>query len=355
MRAQAPLLEAATRIQQLASERGFDGFTGTAIEDDTLVLYWHGKLPSAVAAAVSAHGRTIPITVRAAPYPASVLAAEAKRLSQLPGVNGAGALSDFSGVWVGVSDTAAARNAEKLASAVKIVPRVKGEATPLAWRWDDTEPFWGGGVVEHRSGIWPFYSYSYCTAGFAARRDSDNVEAMTLSYHCGTSQEWHTPEGGLTLGNTSSGVADVDGAYISGRDYGATVYVGPNNSSSGVAINGYVIPTEGTLVCYEGGFSGASCNSYVTTILAYEDGIGPGFWTEDAAQQAPAGQGDSGGPVLAGSTGSGLNGIGVITLGDLDTQTTCQGLGDRICSWRVFNVNLIAALVQQDLTLQSVP
>jgi len=109
--------------------------------------------------------------------------------------------------------------------------------------------------------------------------------------HCGTDQERHTPEGGLTLGNTSSGVADVDGAYISGRDYGATVYVGPNNSSSGVTIKGYVIPTEGTLICYEGGFSGASCNSYVTTILAYEDGIGPGFCTEDAAQQAPAGQG----------------------------------------------------------------
>lgn len=353
MRSQAARLEAVTALQRLSAKSAADGFVGSKLDGDSLIVYWHGAVPRDAQSAITAYAKQFPLTVRPAAYSAAQLAAEAKRLSLLPGVHGAGALEDFSGLWVGVDD--AAKGLNGISSSMRIVPRARKQAVPLAWRWGDTEPFWGGSVVEHRSGFWPFYSYSYCTAGFAARRNSDNVEAMTLSYHCGTSQEWHTPEGGLSLGNTSAGVSGVDGAYISGKDYGASVYVGPNNSSGGVPINGYVIPAVGTFICYEGGFSGASCNSTVTDILAYEDGIGPGFWAEDASHTASAGQGDSGGPVLAGSTGSGLNGIGVITLGDLTTQTDCQGLGDRVCSWRVFNVNLIASLVQQGLTLQSVP
>jgi len=358
MRAQAPMLEAVAAIQELAMAKGHAGFAGTSLKGDGLVLYWKGAVPTEISAALAGYRMQFAIELKDAPYSAAELAAEAQRMSKLSGVTGAGALSDFSGLWVGVDSADLARFGPTIQaeSSMKLVPRVQAAVAPAAWRWDDTDPFWGGSVVEHRSGIWPFFSYSYCTTGFAARRNSDNVEALTLSNHCGANADWHTPNSGLPLGNTNSGVPGADSNYISGQDYGASVYVGPYTSGSGVTINGYVLPSEGTLVCYEGGFSGASCNSYITDTLVYIDGIGgPGFWSEDAGHVAAAGEGDSGGPVLAGSTGSGLNGIGVITAIDTGTAATCQGLGDRQCAWHVFSINLIAALVQQNLTLQTVP
>jgi hypothetical protein len=48
LRAQAPILEAATAIQELAAAPGNDGFTGTAIRDGKLLLYWHGQVPRAL-------------------------------------------------------------------------------------------------------------------------------------------------------------------------------------------------------------------------------------------------------------------------------------------------------------------
>ncbi|HLL67734.1 MAG TPA: hypothetical protein VK453_18765 [Micromonosporaceae bacterium] len=178
---------------------------------------------------------------------------------------------------------------------------------------------------------------------------------MTLSRHCGKNLRWQTPDSERFVGNTAGGVASNDSTYMTGEDYGGGVYVGPNNSSDGATINGYVTPTMNTHVCYSGGFSGAICGNYITAVGGYEDGIGPGFWTEQVHRTAPAGEGDSGGPVLAGSIGSGLNGIGVITLGDPDTFTTCQAIGDRLCSWRVFNVNLQSVLSSNGLDLITVP
>ena len=319
MRAQAPRLEAATAIQELASAKGLDGFTATALEGDKLVLFWHGAVPAQVSDAVAGYAQKFPVEVRPAAYSQETLLAEAYRLSLQPGVTGAGALADFNGLWVGVGAAGAANTfgpRQSLpASSLPVVARTMGAPVNLSGRWADSEAFWGGGAIVRSNG-------AGCSTGFAARRVSNNQEVMTTARHCGTGVQWKTPAG-LVVGTSSAGVTSSDAMYISGKDYGASVFTGAWNSTSSVKINGYVSASRGTMV-YEGAYSGAKCNQNVVDILVFAGGAGPGFWTENSAHQSPAGHGDSGGPVLAGSSGSGLNGIGVITQGGPGTEAPCR-------------------------------
>ncbi len=111
------------------------------------------------------------------------------------------------------------------------------------------------------NGLRPFNTYSCCTTGFAIWYLSGGLwyPGMTLSNHCGTNRDWHTPNSELFVGNTGAGNNGLDANYLTGSDDSTTVYIGANNSSSGLAINGGVYPSVGTAVCYSGGYSGAVC------------------------------------------------------------------------------------------------
>jgi hypothetical protein len=85
-----------------------------------------------------------------------------------------------------------------------------------------------------------------------------------------------------------------------------TVYIGPDNSATGLPLNGALYPTLNASVCYDGGFSGTSCYNTIDSYPAY-------------------GTGDSGRPVVAPSTGSGLNGIGIIAAIDTSREVPCPG------------------------------
>jgi hypothetical protein len=107
LRAAASMVEEATKILQHAKKGGLTGFTGTAIEERTLVLYWHGKLPAEVRQTIA--DAAMKVKARSAPYPATVLDAGACRLSMVSGVVGTEFLPDFSGVRVSVADATVAR------------------------------------------------------------------------------------------------------------------------------------------------------------------------------------------------------------------------------------------------------
>ena len=352
---QAPLLEEATKIQQLAIDQGVSGFTGTALENGKLVLYWHGTLPAVIDNLIK-HLAT-PVAVRSAAYTATELNTEAQRLSGLPGVASVAALSDFSGLRISVADGYSMPNAQQLNTTVRLVP--DNTRVSLAyWRWDDVSPFWGGDVVQSSSGS--------CTGGFAIRYPSGGQwhPGMTLSNHCGANTQWHTPVSGTFVGNTGAGNGGLDGNYLSGSNYDPDVYIGPNNSASGLSINGALYPTLGASVCYDGGFSGASCYNTIDSYPAYVQigtggpVFGPGYWTDNANGQPADGNGDSGGPVVAPSTGSGLNAIGIITAIDTSRDVPCQGVptgNGRECSTHAFSMSLPDVLNGMGIQLQTVP
>lgn len=354
---QAPLLEEATKIQRLAIHQRVSGFTGTALVHGKLVLYWHGTLPAVIHSLIK-HLAT-PVAVRSAAYTFAELNTEARRLSRLPGVLSVGALSDFSGLRVSLAagystpngQLHSMPNVQQLSTTVRLVPG-KASPSPAYWRWDDVSPFWGGDVVQSPS--------EECTGGFAIRYPSGGQwhPGMTLSNHCGANAQWKTPVSGTFVGNTGAGNGGLDGNYLSGSNYDPDVYIGADNSASGLSINGALYPTLGASVCYDGGFSGASCNNIIDTYPAYALGWGPGYWTDNANGQPADGNGDSGGPVLAPSTGSGLNGIGIITAIDLSQEVPCQGVpagNGRNCSPHAFAMSLPDVLNGQGIQLQIVP
>jgi hypothetical protein len=132
---QAPLLEEATKIQQLAVDQGASGFTGTALENGKLVLYWHGRLPAAIESLVKQFA--IPVTVRSAAYTFAELNTEARRLSGLPGISGVAALSDFSGLRVSVADGYSIPNVQQLSTTVRLVP---GNTRASLAYWQEGSP-----------------------------------------------------------------------------------------------------------------------------------------------------------------------------------------------------------------------
>jgi hypothetical protein len=68
---------------------------------------------------------------------------------------------------------------------------------------------------------------------------------MTLSNHCRANAQWKTPVSGMVVGNSGAGNSGLDANYISGSNYDPDVYIGPDNSASGLAINGALYPTMG--------------------------------------------------------------------------------------------------------------
>jgi len=179
-----------------------------------------------------------------------------------------------------------------------------------------------------------------------------------LSNHCGSNQQWKTPVSGTFVGNTGGGNGGLDANYLSGSTYDPDVYIGADNSASGLSINGALYPSLGASVCYDRGFSGADCNNTIDSYPAYSLGHGPGYWTDNADGLPSAGNGDSGGPVLAPSTGSGLNGIGIITIVDLNFEVQCQGVPtsqNRHCSSHAFAMSLPDVLNGMNIQLQTVP
>jgi hypothetical protein len=358
MESQAPLLDAVNGLHHLVTEAGLNGWAGAELDGEALVLYWKGDLPLLVQEAIEEMQQDISIEVRAARYSAAEIDEEARRISRDPRIASVGALNDYSGleVHVDVSYTGGLNALGRdLENGLELVVYRDGQHELLG-RWNDISPFWSGSVMDRPVGL-PG-NYTYCSTAFAATRNSDTAPAMITSRHCGGNQEWHAPIGDEYVGRTAGGHSDSDSTYLTGSSsgYSPVVYVGPYTSNQGVAINGLTIPAVGTHVCYSGGFSGAVCDNTVTAVLQYAGGIGPGFWTENQGGRGAAGNGDSGGPVLAAGSGSGLNGIGVITIGDGTREVPCEGMpggSTRKCFSRVFATNLYSVLSFLGLTLRT--
>ncbi len=127
---QIPMSNAADRIHRLRSEAGLRGFTGMRFDNDKneLVLYWKGgNLPPEMSALVDQIRAEVPVQLVNSPHSLEEFDAEARRLIQLPTIDGvdvieAGPTGDFSGIRVGIAtndDRTDARKIEAARQAIK--------------------------------------------------------------------------------------------------------------------------------------------------------------------------------------------------------------------------------------------
>ncbi len=354
--AQAPMVAAADRIQRLVDARHLSGFAGTELDGNTLVLFWHGRVPAELAQTLGEVRRDVPVQVRTARYSLATLEAEAQRLIRAYAggpvniVTSAGPLRDYSGLEIGVAPATPASARKAIQSTVPLAIVDRAPAVPAS-RWADTSPFWGGAaIIDPNTG-------NGCSTAFGARKNSNGNEVMISARHCGVNVDWYTRSGGVFYGNSNAGNnAGLDTMLIGGRDYAGFIYIGPYTSLSGARVRTRGNPANGALICHGGALSGEVCDTTVAGINQFipvggVGTVGPGFWTVHQQNIATAGQGDSGGPSYAYGAFGTIHAHGMIDAIDPSFQAPCQGYPFRICSIRVFSTNIDSILSTFDLTI----
>jgi hypothetical protein len=126
MLAQQPLADAADRIQDLVERERLQGFAGTELDWDTLVLYWHGAVPPELDRTLRRLRREVPVRVHPARYPLATLLAEARRLMDAYAagpvrITSVGPLRDYGGLRVGVDPSTPAELRGTIGSGVHLV------------------------------------------------------------------------------------------------------------------------------------------------------------------------------------------------------------------------------------------
>jgi hypothetical protein len=128
----------------------------------------------------------------------------------------------------------------------------------------DITPYWGGNGVTASVGT------PWCSTGFTVR-NSAGARSMVTAGHCfanGTSVV--TENGGLAMGAVSgNGLPSQDMELISGSSYGASIFVGGVDSSTGNAVVGAGDPVVGFAdYCHSGRTTGENCGHTATSVTA---------------------------------------------------------------------------------------
>ena len=357
---QAPYVQLGRIIDRWVQVNHLAGFTGMAIApgDSALVVYWKGAAPRALRDL--AERSSVAITLRSVPHSLSELDSLERAMMRVHGVQRAGLLSDFSGVEVTATNSAAMSAVEHAAQGahVRLVSHVGPAAvTPLADRTADVGPFYGGDEIYRPVST---TTALICSTGFEMAHNGDNTSGLSTANHCGEGVAWKTFGGQqLSLGSsvTCSPVTvcqAVDtipitfGNALPNNDYAPQVWIGAYNSSTATPVIGQGSAIVNQALCIDGGYSGEVCGNTVQSVNNYiqESGYttmtGPGFWTTLATHMNAAGEGDSGSPVID-PTASGAVGYGTATVGDTNDTATCSGNPSRTgvkCYWRIFSMDL---------------
>jgi hypothetical protein len=309
MAAQAPLLAAADRITALAGRTG-SGLGGIALRVDKrrLDVRWKGEPPATVAAEIGRLRRTgIGVDVAPSRYSQAELTAAARTvatdLAAYPGLRRIGPRTDGAGLEAVMAPNArAATRAFPLPTTV-----VAGAETHAAQRFDDTPPFWAGGVAR------PVGSSATCSTGFAVVRRFlfwEVLRGLLTAEHCSPGGNVGYTNGvGAFLGTagppgTAQSAPRSDSLVIA-SNAAAVMWDGPAGAGAfAKPVAGATGSFPGQFVCTSGASTGAHCNIRLTAInqlvvlqpsLTLAEGVALG--TEISGGVA-VGLGDSGGPVF---------------------------------------------------------
>jgi streptogrisin D len=309
MAAQAPLVAAAQRLRD-AIEAGDRtdraGYTGIALTEDGVRVYWKGKAPSDVRKLV----RTEKVAeLRTARYSRTELkAAEQEALAYIARTDGPvfGLRVPADGSGLVAQSSTALPSAKATAFKAKAVSRsdvgLSLEVAPAPkpqGRVDDFAPYYGGGRITNPDG-------SGCSSGFAVTRN--NIQYLLTAGHCG----W--PGGTFNNGNNTRtvGVGDSENvshdillirAGASGRIFdGGGLKLYEDRGQFTKAVSGWNDAFPNEWVCQSGMTSGAQCTIQNSNDFSYSYSFGGETYTDLVAAYSRGGiasrPGDSGGPVF---------------------------------------------------------
>jgi hypothetical protein len=261
-----------------------------------------------------------------------------------------------------LSGTAARMAPNVIASSVALTYVDAAPVVPAWSRWDDTEPFWGGGGIENQT------DFSLCSTAFSVTTSTGAPGVLTAA-HCGAlNTNWATIWSTLPYGKETIRRADRDSAVITGKTYDPYVYIGNAalGSSTGIPVGGEVNQVVGATTCVSGSFSGYKCNLRITdvgmTVMIQNFGtVWPMFRTQDLDDKGSVGNGDSGGPVFSLiSSGTRAGAMGIISGMDTSAPNARPCLGvtgadvpGRGCSRIAYHVNLLRVNIDLGLRLRT--
>jgi hypothetical protein len=326
MMEQMPLDAAATKIQALAAKPGpaHRGFFETKVipSQHTLVVYWHGPVPSAVRHLISSLRAKISVQVVKTRYSLAALNRDVLTAIHTDhGVTGGWPLNGGNGIHLGVRSGSPAMVAAAMQSRFGVpvvvsqtgvdkllycaVPGSNANLGPGS-RCNDLENFWGGDVIQS--------DFVFCSGGFGVHNSSGGEYLLTAA-HCADNGSGYAnginfwngqdPSHWAYVGQITDVPGNHDAAVIptgTGNQYydGPGIYNGDTTHTKTVA--GQQATSVGDSLCESGAFGGVKCGFIVTRLNAsiVDPNYGSPTWTALAlANPGSAGnpiEGDSGGP-----------------------------------------------------------
>jgi hypothetical protein len=366
----------ADRITAAAATQDVAGGLGS-IQADTRArevrVYWKGQVPAPVQDVVD--DSSTAVRVLPATYTADELQTAAHEiLGEQPASEGAatplvlsvGPRGDASGLEVTVAGSAAeARERPFLRDAEVDVTVEAGDLPTPASRDNDSAPYWAGGRWSTTTGG--------CSTGFAINHGSQ--EALMTAAHCANNGQTAFDGGGFSdvmgfvqnrqmPGVKQSGVfsdwwlgMDIEEINTSSAP---RMFTGGPTSNTTDSVVGAQNNYEGTFVCASGSLSGLRCGVVVEdvglTMYIKDNTDGRSIYSPHmvrAVQQnlkAAAGNGDSGGPIVAfaSSFPDRAWARGIFSLFDSSGSKPCSGVPTgpgRTCSDEIWFVDFNSATI----------
>ncbi|BEL04186.1 hypothetical protein Q0Z83_023770 [Actinoplanes sichuanensis] len=287
-RRQIPLVQAASTIRHTVDPAANTGYAGLEIQDDRVVLWWKGAVPTPVRRAVSTARRTAPVQISGATHSLHELRTAGAKLRTAAttrikyAVDGSRVVVDMAGT-TGLAAT-------QIASVGVPVEVIDQGAKVLTSRRDDW-PQW-------KSGADQINGNSRCTTGFPVR--NADAEFILTAGHCGSNGNTIRDGVGEFIGTFTGDRDDHDIALIhtpSGSDN--LMYVGGLDSNVVTTVEGWDWVFPGEYLCQSGGSSARDTGGPVCGLRVEKFNTDSGDAVE--ARQVdgrPAVRGgDSGGPV----------------------------------------------------------
>ncbi|MER7338595.1 hypothetical protein ABT403_12155 [Streptomyces sp. NPDC000075] len=389
------------RIRAVGSSSGEEAGIGGVVVDplaNSMTLYWHGQVPSAVQEETrrAATGQGIKVDTLRAAYTESDLNRKSVALMQAaaadPALLGgrhivsAGPQPDGSGLHVGLdASTAVPRNAEKpsapapatpsaAVASADVITTIRGiigdypvtietvSAKPTT-NWTGSSSINrninGPGLYNMAGGHIHSGSGGGCSTGFAAS-DSAGHDVVLTAAHCGW-DNWYRGDNS-SVGRTTQISYTYDGQAVSGYSYG-DVWLGPdyyNWNGAGqytAEVTGTQSTGNGDWMCVSGSVTGYTCNMQVYRTGTHHTYDGHTWYSQnDVRDKSPNfrqinANGDSGGPVFFPTTGSTVLAKGLISAGLVESgvggTTTCTSpaaIGDRVTCWDIMSYTDIGAI-----------
>ena len=328
MLAQQPLVHAAEVIQAEV-DRGTDrGFAGIVLEEDHVALWWKGRVPADIRAAVAAAEKRAPVEIERAAYSnaelrAAAEAIEARKAPTSP-VHAVKIPADGSGLVLGTTEAAATRTLTALVD-VPVRTVVEEPLAPVS-RQNDSPPWKGGATI--------VLGGAACTSGFSVRNGNNDRFLLTAG-HCGNPGTRVTDPTGEYIGTVGAKHADHDLLLIPTGNVTAQQYVGGGDSNTTVPVRGWGDVFTGEILCQSGVTSaretgGPVCNIKVLFFYADREDLVEGEQMDGRPAARP---GDSGGPVYGPSSAGGVIAKGTVTrtagarIGFQDFRTAYRDFG----------------------------